>query len=150
MSKPSVYVFDTFGAPHAHGPARASQAQAETVARMLTRRLGWETAVGVEAPAPRPPAPGRPSAAQAACSPVWKDAALAAAWEAGKRSPRSAPAPAPSGASAPNMGFEDEAEAAETDRREARRDGGEGDGWDLPAEELDFASRLASLGLVLG
>lgn len=84
MSKPTVFVFDQTGTPVAHGPARASLAQAEGVAKTLARRLGWETVVSVEVPPARDPSPRRPVAALAGLSPVWKDAALAAAWEAGK------------------------------------------------------------------
>lgn len=83
--KYTVFVYDQTGTPHAHGPARASLAQATSVAKTLTKRLGWDCAVSTEVPPSVPVQDRRPTATQAACSPVWKDATLALAWEASKR-----------------------------------------------------------------
>lgn len=84
MDRYTVFVYSNTGSPVAHGPARASLAQATSVAKMLTKRLGWDCAVSVAPPADLPAQDRRPVAALAGLSPVWKDAALAAAWEAGK------------------------------------------------------------------
>ena len=100
-----VFVLSTSGWV-SHGPVRASERQADDVARQLTKRLGWITAVGARAPAvPHPPPSELPSPELAALSPVWRDPELAARWNARKVArpatarPKSAteqPAPTPS------------------------------------------------------
>jgi hypothetical protein len=80
---PWVYVLSASGRWHRHGPARSSEAQAQMVARTLTRRMGWVCAVGLTAPPTPPSLPGRlPTDTQAACSPVWRDRGLAVIWKA--------------------------------------------------------------------
>lgn len=54
----------------AHGEVRSSQERALAVARLLARRLGWETEAGPVAPPVRPASPGAPTAAVAAASPA--------------------------------------------------------------------------------
>jgi hypothetical protein len=53
-----------------HGQARATFERATTVARLLSNRLGWETAVGSAPPLPRRPSRGAPTASLAARSPA--------------------------------------------------------------------------------
>lgn len=86
-SKHCVFVLSADGSFVQHGPARASEAQARSVARLLARRLGWVTVWGTAAPAPAdgPLPDGLPTAALAGLSPVWKDATLAAQWAATAR-----------------------------------------------------------------
>jgi hypothetical protein len=57
-----------------HGGVRKSPARATIVARLLARRLGWETASGTVAPPVRPASPGAPTAARATVSPAWGNA----------------------------------------------------------------------------
>jgi hypothetical protein len=53
-----------------HGTMRVSADRAEWVARLLERRLGWETTSGSAPPPPRSPRAGAPSRTIAATSPA--------------------------------------------------------------------------------
>ncbi len=53
-----------------HGQERSSPERAAAVAKLLAQRLGWETAAGAEAPAPRPARDGAPLAQVARRSPA--------------------------------------------------------------------------------
>jgi hypothetical protein len=53
-----------------HGRARVSLDRARWVAALLERRLGWETAYGLEPPPPRSPKADAPLRTEAARSPA--------------------------------------------------------------------------------
>lgn len=81
-----VFVLSASGVFVQHGPVRASEKQSVSVARSLSRRLGWVAVSGVVPPAVPAALPaGLPSDFLAGLSPVWKDPGLAARWAAGGR-----------------------------------------------------------------
>lgn len=80
--RPTVWVLSKDGFK-AHGAPRASVGQATSVARTLAKRLGWTTEVSDTCPEPGARTSDLP-ATLASLSPIWKDATLAAKWNAHK------------------------------------------------------------------
>lgn len=75
-----TYVLASNGTFVQHGPRRSSEKQAKHVAGLLRRRLGWVVTVADSLPADVAADASAPTVAQAGCSPVWRDPALAARW----------------------------------------------------------------------
>jgi hypothetical protein len=76
-----VFVRSASGIFVQHGPVRRSEAQAETVARLLRRKLGWDALAAASLPEPVAADASAPSEALAGLSPVWRDAELARRWK---------------------------------------------------------------------
>lgn len=88
-----VFVLSSGGSFVQHGPRRSSEKQAQSVAKLLARRLGWVCVVAdVAPPVPDSLPDGLPSEFLAGLSPVWKDPDLAARWAAAGRARVVAPA----------------------------------------------------------